>query len=96
MLAENAARSVVARERAAVTRNASKFAADYDGWQAWCREFFSEHAGVVADKLALAPAIARAYADEKCAELIADGMKAVELWEARDVPALADLALGEM
>lgn len=96
VLAENAARSIVARERTAVMRNAPKFAADYDGWQGWCREFFNEHAAVVAEKLGLTPVVARAYTDDKCAELIADGMKAVEGWESRDVPALADLALGEM
>jgi HK97 family phage portal protein len=94
VLAEQAARNIVARERAAVTRNAPKFASDYDAWQSWCREFFGEHAGVVAERLALSVELARAYAEEKCSELIADGLQAVERWEARDIPALAMLALG--
>jgi HK97 family phage portal protein len=93
-LAENAARGIVARERAAVSRNATKFAADYDGWQGWCRAFFEEHATVVAEKLALSQPLAHAYCEEKCNELIADGLKAVERWEARDIPQLAELALG--
>jgi HK97 family phage portal protein len=94
VLAEQAARNIVARERAAALRNGPKFAADYDAWQNWCNEFFSEHAGVVAERLALSPDLARAYCDEKRDELIADGLKAIEGWEARDVPALATLALG--
>lgn len=94
MLAEQAARNLIARERAAVTRNAPKFANDHEGWQGWVRGFYAEHAAVVSQRLALSPELAHAYAEEKAGELIADGLKVIDVWEARDVPGLAELALG--
>lgn len=95
-LAEAAAGRLVAKEIAAVRRNAAKHAAsdDFEAWNGWARTFFAEHVADVIATLALPAESARAYCEAKAEELIEQGMKAVEGWEARDVPALAEMALG--
>lgn len=97
-LAAAAAQRVVARELSAVRRNAVKFAdaTDFGAWKAWAAGFYAEHVEAVSVTLALSEGEARAYCDEKRDELIEQGMKAVERWEARDVERLTNLALGDV
>lgn len=94
-IATAAAHRLVAKEVAAVRRNAVRFAGstEFDAWKGWAETFFSEHAGAVEAALALSGDDAHAYCEAKCAELIEHGMKAVEGWTARDVPRLVSMAL---
>lgn len=96
-IATSAAQRVVAKEVAAVKRNAVRFAdpADFSAWREWATAFFAEHAEAVASMLALGPDEARSYCDAKRDELIEHGMKAVVGWESRDIERLTNLALGE-
>lgn len=95
-LATAAAQRVVAKELAAVKRNAVKFSDDFEPWKAWVETFFADHVESVQGTLALSEEDARAYCERKRDELIEQGMKAVERWEARDVERLAHLALGDV
>lgn len=92
-LAFAAAGRMVAKEIAAARRNAVKFANDPEGWGAWCRDWWGEHAADVARTMLISESSAAMYADAKREELERDGIAALERYEARDVPMLADLSL---
>lgn len=101
-LAESAAARVVAREIAAMTRKAAKFASvdeqrDPDAWAAWRAEvtgFYAEHRTFVQETLAVGEFVAREYCEGKAEELLAGGVSAMGRWEERDTRELAELALG--
>lgn len=93
-LAEAAAQRVVNREKLAIADRAKKHGDDWAGWQASVTEFYHGHAQMVRETLCLSEPLARSYCDEKAAELIRDGLKASEAWDLRDVPGLAEMALG--
>jgi HK97 family phage portal protein len=90
-----AAARVVAKEIAAATRAGKKFASDPDGWQAWCREFYDDHAGFIGHVLKLSSQEARTYAEQQRLALETSGIPVIADWETRVVPQLAALALGE-
>lgn len=92
-LAFAAAGRMVAKELAAARRNAVKFAGDPGGWEAWCRDFFSEHAADVARALVISEQSAALYCDAKATELATEGIAVLERYDARDIPLLANLAL---
>lgn len=92
-LAFAAAGRMVAKEIAAARRNAVKFAGDPEGWGAWCRDWWGEHAADVARTMLISENSAAMYADAKRDELERDGIAALERYEARDIPMLADLSL---
>jgi HK97 family phage portal protein len=97
---ETAARCV-RRERAAVVKLAQKHASDVPQWHASLREFYSDHAHFVAEKLRLDPAIARSYAAQHGSEFELNGARvllddaAYAEWEMFEADELASLALCE-
>jgi hypothetical protein len=100
-LAEAAARKAVQREVSAIGRKAAKYATaapeNPEAWAAWRLEvetFYAEHQAFVRETLHLSASLAAIYCDGKTAEVLSEGLKCVEHWEARDVPELAGLALG--
>lgn len=92
-LAFAAASRMVGKEQAAVRRNAVKFAGDPDGWATWCADWFGEHAADVARTMLISERSAALYCSAKGEELAAEGLAALEQYEARDIPLLADLSL---
>lgn len=94
IVAEAAAR-IVQKEIAAAHKAATKHASDPKGWQAWCREFYDDHAGFIGHVLKLPSNHAHAYVDQQRQALITAGLPATADWETRVVPQLAALALGE-
>ena len=89
-----AAERIVNRERIAIANIARKHAADSDGFAVAVGEFYGGLAALVNENLSISFEDAETYCNEKAAEVIADGVKVVEGWEARDAPRLAEMALG--
>jgi hypothetical protein len=84
------------RERDRVEKLAKKHADDVDGWHASLRDFFAEHAGVVAETMRIDLSIARAYAAQHGTALQAHGIVIFdEHWERREAEELAALALDQ-
>lgn len=82
------------RERAAVAKLATKHAADVDGWRASLRDFFSDHAGFIAETMRLDPRVAHGYAAQHGTELEARGIVLhTDEWERYEATELAALAL---
>ena len=72
-----------------------KYAKDPAAFAAWAQEFYAKdgkHVRLVMDTMHVPQAIAAEYAAGQCAELLADGMAAVERWEETVVPRLVELA----
>jgi len=92
-LAFAAAGRMVAKEIAAARRNAVKFAGDPGGWEAWCNDFFGEHAADVARSMLISERSAAMYCEAKAGELASEGIAVLERYEARDIPLLAEISL---
>jgi HK97 family phage portal protein len=99
-IAAAAAGRLIRREVAQLTGGAGKkglaarYAQDVSGWQRAVREFYAEHAGVVAEALAVPAELAARYcSDQINAVLAPGGLAVVERWPAERVPALVQLAL---
>lgn len=90
-----AAARVVQKEIAAAHKAAVRFASDPKGWQAWCSEFYRDHAGFISHVLKLPSHEANQYAESHRQALASTGLPAAADWETRAVPQLAALALGE-
>lgn len=90
---------VVRREAADVAAAAARYqAAEPEQWPAWVARYYENRGAVLERALHLAPAVARAYADEHRDELLEAGVAAAERWVAPGAAAiskLAWLALGE-
>jgi hypothetical protein len=95
LIVHEAAARVVQKEISAATRAAQRHANDATAWQAWCREFYEDHAGFIASVLKLPSHEARQYAAAQGQALATKGISVTQEWEARVVPRLAALALGE-
>jgi HK97 family phage portal protein len=99
--AEDAAGRVVRREIAAIrgvkgsVGLAARYAKDPAGWRAEVADFYDQHVAHVADVMHVGLELARAYAVGQRDALLAGGVAVVETWEARVVPQLVALALGE-
>lgn len=100
-LAEAAAGRVVQREKAAMARKGAKYAtasaSDSEAWAEWRSEvegFYLEHRGFVRETLHLSESVAVAYCDGKAEEVLSEGLGCIERWDARDIPGLAEMALG--
>jgi hypothetical protein len=94
---DNAVRCVK-RERVAVEKLARKHASDVEGWQAALREFYSEHAGFVAQTMRIPMTIARGYAAQHGSAFEARGVaiidgEAGQAWEREEADELAALAV---
>jgi HK97 family phage portal protein len=68
-----------AKEIAAATRAGKKFASDPDGWQAWCREFYDDHAGFIGHVLKLSSQEARTYAEQQRLALETSGIPVIAI-----------------
>lgn len=95
LLVEDAAARVVRRESAAMSKAATRCAADAGAWRAAVREFYVEHVDYVAAALHLPRREAAGYAERQQAALLADGVAALADWERRCVGELVALATGE-
>lgn len=93
-LAVRAAERVVAREQIALTAIARKYASDAEGFASATREFYSTLEAMVSENLCVPAGAAAGYCGAKAEEVIREGMAGWERWEARDVPLLAEMALG--
>lgn len=94
---DNAVRCV-RRERLAVEKLARKHADDPAGWQAALRDFYSEHAGFLAQTMRLPMGIARGYAAQHGSEFEAKGVAIIDgeagtQWEREEAEDLAALAI---
>lgn len=98
-LHDNAVRCL-RRERAAVEKLAKKHASDVDGWKAALREFYSEHAGFVAQTMRVSLTIARGYAAQHGSAFEAQGVVLIdgdagEAWERCEADELCALAMDD-
>lgn len=94
MLLHDAAVRVLRRERAAVEKLAKKHPSHVEAWHAGLRDFFTEHAGFVAETLRIDVRQARAYCAQHGTELEAHGVVVYdEQWERREADELVGLAL---
>jgi hypothetical protein len=85
----------VQKEIASVTKAGQKHANDAKAWQAWLVSFYDDHAGFVGEVLKIPSHQAKQYATARRDELAAKGLPALADWDARVVPELAGLALGD-
>lgn len=96
LIVQDQAVRCVRRERAAVEKLATKHASDVDGWQAGLRDFYTDHAGFVAETMRLPMTTARAYAAEHGSILEADGIVGMtDAWAREQAEILGCLALDE-
>lgn len=93
LIALEACARVVQKEQASALKAAQKHANDPAGWQAWLGDFYRAHAEFVSHVLKVPTHQARAYAEERRAELATRGVQAIDDWDRRVVPALAALAM---
>ena len=93
VLALEMAGRVVRKEIAAVTKGAKDHASNPEGWSAWLKTFYADHAGFVAESLHLPLTLTREYAARQGLRLAQDGIGALDDFEATVVPELATLAL---
>lgn len=89
-----AAERIVSRERIAMANIARKHASNSEGFAEAVGEFYGGLAAIVNENLCISLEDAQAYCGEKAEELVSGGVKVMEGWEARDVPRLAEMALG--
>ena len=92
-IARNQAEILVRKELAAATKAATRFASDGEAWQSWLREFYAQHTGEVARRLALSPATAQVYTARQGQRLSTQGIAAASEWERTVVTELTALAL---
>lgn len=95
LLVGDAAARAARRETGALVKAAERHAGDTAAWEAACADFWGEHAGWLARALHVSPALAERACGAAAAEVTAAGLAALDGWEARRVPALVALTLGE-
>lgn len=84
------------RERAAVSKLAAKHANDVAGWQSGLKDFYSDHAGFVAQAMRVDMATARAYAAQHGSQLEAQGVVLMDdAWEKSEADELCALAMSD-
>jgi HK97 family phage portal protein len=93
LLTLDAAKGLVRQEAGAARKAAQRFAGDGAGWQAWLRDFYTEHAQTVAERLRMPLPLAREYAARQGTTLSQRGVGAIDDWDWTVAPALANLAL---
>lgn len=93
MIALREATVLVRKEVAAATKAAKDYASNAEGWQAWCRTFYADHAGAVAERLQMPLPLAREYAAKQGTQLSEQGIGVCQGWDWDVAPALANLAL---
>jgi HK97 family phage portal protein len=93
---DNALRCI-RRERAAVSKLATKHADNPDGWVTALQSYFTDHAQFVSQTMRVNPTVARDYAAQRGTELATRGMTvyqgADDGWEKVDAEELAALSL---
>ena len=93
MAHDNAVR-LLRRERHNVEKLAKKHANDVPGWQTSLREFYAEHAQVVAETMRMETGKARAYAAQHGSQLEAQGIVVMDAaWEREEAEELVALSL---
>jgi HK97 family phage portal protein len=95
LLASDAASRVVRREMAAAAKLAERTAGDATAWRTGIDAIYAEHGEFVADALHIPEHVARRYAREQRASLLADGPAAMDDWLETRVATLADLAMDQ-
>lgn len=86
------------RERAAVTKLATKHASDVDGWKAGLRDFYSDHAAFLAQTMRISITTARGYSAQHGTDFETHGVVSIngeagEAWERYEADELCALAL---
>lgn len=89
-----AAERVAHREKVAMLNIARRHAGDPEAFVEAAREFYGGLVAIVTENLCISQDDAETYCLAKCAEVVAEGMKAVELWQGHDARQLAEMALG--
>jgi len=89
-----AASQVVRKEIAALSKVATRCAADGAAWQAAVDEFYVEHARYVGDKLQIGTREVAVYVQEQRASLLCHGASCMVDWECQRVRDLMVLAAG--
>jgi HK97 family phage portal protein len=93
VLALEAARRVVRKEIAAVSKKAVQYANDAAAWRDWVQAFYRDHAPYVAETLQIPLPEAEAYAAHQGRRLEHEGMAQVACWERSLPPQLARLSM---
>jgi hypothetical protein len=96
LLAEEAAGRVVRKEVAAMMKAGGRCYGDREAWATAVFDFYSDHAGHVAQTMRMPLERAMAYVAVQQRELLTDGPEAMADWETERVMFLAALALGEV
>ncbi len=83
---------IVHRETEAMRRAAAKFASKPDEWRGAVSEFYARHAAYIAETLGVEVARVHAYVQDHRARVLAEGVAAVDGWDAEARAHLAALA----
>lgn len=81
VLVSEAARRVVRKEIAQVTKGAREHASDSDAWSSWLRTYYADHAAFVAETLHLPLSLAREYGARQGLLLERGGVAIMEDWD---------------
>ena len=95
LIAFEAAARIIRKEIVAISKNAKKLADNAEAWEAWLKEFYTEHAEDVSKSLRMDPKSAQQYCAEQCRDVLTRGVAVLETWEADRTPELARLALAD-
>ena len=95
-IALEAAARVVRKEVAAVTKAAKRFAAEQEGFEEWVREFYAEHAALVAESMNMPLETANLYAAMQRDQILAGGVGVIETWDEDRPSELAGLTLAQV
>ncbi len=95
LLAEELAGIVIRREITSVTKAATRFEGDTDGFVSWLDDFYEKHTAIVEKNLRVDSQVAVSYAQRQRDAVLSEGPDVVETWEETVMPELIALALGE-
>lgn len=77
-----AAQQLLRREVEQIRRRAVQLASDPPAWSVWLEQFYGGHLEIMAERLAIAPARARVYAEGHMREVASKGISVCDEWEA--------------
>ena len=92
---ESAADRIVHKEITRITEKAPAYASNARGWRKWVNTFYSDHAGYVANVLAVDRDRAQEYCNDQREDVLTHGVGALDRWRYESPPNLVTLAMEE-
>lgn len=95
LLAEEAAGRLVRKEVMAMGKASERAGANREAWGQAVLDFYTDHAGLVAQTMRVSLDLAESYCRENQRELLTEGYRATADWHTRRVSRLADMVVND-